>query len=277
MFRPSDIIIEAFVRRLRDDYDAIFGAGQPGHRETIVETARMTLPRIARSNALFHDLDHTMLVTLVGQDILRGRMARDGDVSAGDWVHFVASLLCFAVGFVRNTCPGDDGDDCVIDEDGARLRLPRGATDARLWPHFADRGKMFVRHYFQDHPLLDSEVMAANIEYSRYPPPPDRNLETESYPGLLRAAHLIGSIADPNFMLKIKPLVLELEESGMTAQLGFANVEEFLIGYPNMFWTQLYPRVADGMELLKFSGEGRAWLANLHAHLLRQEHRAELG
>ena len=277
MFRPSDIIIEAFVRRLRDDYDAIFGDGQPGHRETIVETARMALPRIARSDALFHDLDHTMLVTLVGQDILRGRMARDGDVSAGDWVHFVASLLCFAVGFVRNVCPGDDGDDCVIDEGGARLVLPRGATDARLWPHFTDRGKMFVRHYFHHHPLLDCEVMAANIEYSRYPPPADFNLETESYPGLLRAAHLIGSIADPNFMLKIKPLVLELEESGMTAQLGFANVEEFLIGYPNMFWTQLYPRVADGMELLKFTGEGRVWLANLHAHLLSQEHRAELG
>lgn len=277
MFRPSDIIIEAFVRRLRDDYDAVFGAGQPGHRETIVETARMALPRIARSDALFHDLDHTMLVTLVGQDILRGRMARDGDVSAGDWVHFVASLLCFAVGFVRNVCPGDDGDDCVIDDGGSRLVLPRGATDARLWPHFTDRGKMFVRHYFRHHPLLDCEVMAANIEYSRYPPPPDRNLETESYPGLLRAAHLIGSIADPNFILKIKPLVLELEESGMTAQLGFANVEEFLIGYPNMFWTHLYPRVAAGMELLKFSGEGRVWLTNLHAHLLSQEHRAELG
>ncbi len=78
-------------------------------------------------------------------------------------------------------------------------------------------------------------------------------------------------------MLKIKPLVLELEESGMTAQLGFASVEAFLAGYPNLFWNQLYPRIADCMELLEFSGEGQVWLANLHAHLLSQEHRTELG
>lgn len=276
MFRPSDIIIDAFVTRLTGDYVGAFGDGNAAHIDTIVHVARMSLNRIARSNALYHNIDHTMLVTLVGQEMMRGRMVRDGDVSAGDWINFVASLLCFAVGFSRGACPGDDGDRLVVGDDGAVVTPPRGATDGWLWPYFTDRSKIFVRHYFRDHPMLNSEAMAANIEYSRFPPPTDRNHETATYPGLLRAAHLIGAVADPNFVLKMPPLMQELEESGMAALLGYADVADFRIGYPKLFWDVLYPRIAHGMELLSYTGEGRVWLANMHAHLLSEEHRGQI-
>ena len=130
MFRPSDILIDAFVKRLSRDYREAFGERDPAHHDTILRVARMVLARVARSDALYHDLVYTFLVTLVGQDILRGRIARDADVMPNDWVHFLASLLCPNVGIVRGACPGDDGNTCVIptviDQNPcAHLRMPR--------------------------------------------------------------------------------------------------------------------------------------------------------
>ena len=49
-------------------------------------------------------------------------------------MHFVVSTLCFAVGFMRDVCPGDDGKGlCVIDAAGGTVTMPRGATDGWLW------------------------------------------------------------------------------------------------------------------------------------------------
>lgn len=274
MFSPSQHIINAFVERLKDEYNDVFVNGPEGHLDTIVQVARRALNRIARSDALYHDLDHTLQVTLVGQDILRGRLVRDGDVTSLDWVHFVCSLVCFATGFSRDVCPGDDGNVCVIDEKGNTVTLPRGATDGFLWPYFADRSKIFVRQRFKNHEFLDGDRLAANIEYARFPPPTDRNLDTGTYPGLLRAAHIIGAIADPNFMLKTTPLMLELLESGMADQLGFETTTEFRDVYNKLFWTVLQPMVTDGVDYLNMTIQGRAWLANMYAHALMLENDA---
>lgn len=271
MFRPTAIIIDAFVDDVTRAYDRMFPDADPTHRQALILVARMALQRLARSNAPYHDLDHTIVVTQVGQDIMRGRIIRDGNVGPSDWLHFVASLLCFATGFVRGVCPGDAGRTCVIGPDGRAVELPSTVSDGALWPYFADRSKIFVQHYFANHPLLDGDRLADNIEYARFPPLPDRNLDTDTYPGLLRAAHIIGAVADPDFMLKAKALFLEMQESSIADQLGFHAVADFQRGYPQLFWTVLHPLIGEGMELLTYTAEGRVWLASMHAHVLRAE------
>jgi hypothetical protein len=238
-----------------------------------VQVVRMSLARVARSDALYHDLVYTLLVTLVGQDILRGRIARDADVTSNDWVHFLASILCSNVGIVRGTCPGDDENRCVTGDDAEPMELPRGATDGALWSYRAERSQIFVRHHFRDHAVLSWEALAANIQYSRFPPPLDSDHEVASYPGLLRAAHLIGTVADPNFVLKINRLFLEAHESGIADQLGYANAPDFIARYPVFFWRVLHPLIGEATDLLGYTGAGRVWLANMHAHLLVEEHR----
>ena len=272
MFKPSEILIDAFLAHLRETYAASFGRSQPEHGDILADVGRATLQRIARSNALYHDLDHTMKVVLVGQDILQGRIIRDGDVAPVDWVRFIASLLAFSVGFVRDVCPGDQGGRCAIDDRGGTIELPRGATDGFLWPYAAERGKLFARARFRGDPVLDPEILAANIEYGRFPPPPDRNLETQTYGGLLRAAHFIGSAADPNFMAKLRPFFLEMEESGVARQLGNDGVAEFRAGYAALFWNTIHRVTRDGAEFLKYTPSGRQWLANMYAQVLAEEH-----
>jgi hypothetical protein len=269
MFRPSDIVIQAFVDHLQEEYWRTFPGGAPEHCHSIARAARVALAHIARSNALYHDLAHTILVTQIGQNLLQGQILRSHHVSSADWMHFVISTLCFAVGFVRDVCPGDDGKGkCTIDADGGAVTMPRGVSDGWLWPYFTDRSKLFVTHHFRNDPVVDWRQLAANIEYSRFPALPDRNRETTTFPGLLRAAHLIGSIADPDFDIKAKPLMVELEESGMTKLLGYADIAAFRVGFQDLFWLSMYPLVADGLKLLDLTGEGREFVAHLHAHLL---------
>ena len=61
-------------------------------------------------------------VTLVGQDILRGRLLHHA-VQPSDWLHFMFALLCHDVGYVRGVCVGDEEQSAVIDEAEERLQL----------------------------------------------------------------------------------------------------------------------------------------------------------
>lgn len=49
---------------------------------------------ISHSDALYHNADHTIHVTMVGLEILRGKQLKDGGVTPQDWVNFTISLLC---------------------------------------------------------------------------------------------------------------------------------------------------------------------------------------
>ncbi|MEM7404221.1 MAG: metal-dependent phosphohydrolase [Pseudomonadota bacterium] len=273
MFRPSKIIIDAFVQRMESDYREIYGDGPPGHLDTVRNTARMAFSRLVRSNALYHNLAHTLLVTRVGSDMLRGKLYRDGNVTSRDWTHFMVSLVTFALGFTRNLVRGDHNATCVTGNDGKTIELPRGATDAMLWPYFTERGKCFVREYFANHYILDPDAIAENIEYARFPPSHGNNPETESYPGLLRAAQVIGSIADPDFSLKMTPLWLELKECGLHESMGYQSAIDVSETYPQFFWDTLHPLIGDGIDCLTYTGSGRLWLANMHSHVLLEEHR----
>ena len=275
MFRPSEIIIDAFIERLRRSYKQIYGDSEPGHCDAITQVGRMSLARMAQSDALYHNLDHTLLVTMVGHDILRGQIIRDGSVPSIDWVNFVCALLCFATGFYRYACPGDDDKHCVINTEGDTIEVPRGVSNGWLWKYCTDRSKVYVRHHYTDHPVIGIEAVVANIEYARFPPPVKLHPDTATYPGLLRASHIIGAVADPNFLLKMPAMVQELEESGMTKLLGYTTVAEFRVHYPELFWETLHPLIKDAADLLKYTGHGREWLANMHAHLLSEEHRGD--
>ena len=121
---------------------------------------------------------------------------------------------------------------CRADGDGVRatglgnetIRPPKGATDASLAPYHVDRGKLYVRERFADHALVDPEALAANIERTRFPVPEGADYQCSSdLPGLVRAADLIGQLADPDRDRKLPALFYEFEEVGLNAELGYSN------------------------------------------------------
>jgi len=56
------------------------------------EAARLVIERIASSDALYHNCEHTALVTLCVQDILRGRRL-ERTITPSDWGHTILAVL----------------------------------------------------------------------------------------------------------------------------------------------------------------------------------------
>src|SRR5882757_1302633 len=173
MFNPTEIVIQAFVQHLQNMYGQIYGVLEPAYPDIIGFVARLSLENIADSDAAYHDMNHTIMVTLVGQEILRGKHTRDGGVTPRDWLHFTISLLCHDIGYVRGVCRGDRDGNYVCSETGDLAPISAGATDASLTPYHVTRSKLFVRERFGKVSLthIDTPEIEANIEHTRFPVP----------------------------------------------------------------------------------------------------------
>ena len=273
MLNPTTVMAEALGAHLEKYYLRTFGPEEPTYPGKLNLAAGMALEVIANSDALYHDVEHTMLVTLVGQEILRGRHL-ETMLTPDDWLHFPVALLCHDIGYVRGVCSGDTADSFVIDEAGNRVTPPRGATDAFLMPYHVDRGKIFVRERCGPVPFIDEERVANAIELTRFPVPDGSDhQETRTEAGLVRAADLIGQLADPNYLQKLTHLYHEFVETGMAEELGLTSAADLADRYPSFYWNAVQPYIADAIGYLQLTQEGKQWIANLHSHVFAIEHR----
>src|SRR4051794_2149757 len=145
-----------------------FGASHGALADFLPSAARLALECIGSSDALYHDIEHTMLVTLVDHDILIGRALRRS-LTAGDYANFILACLAHDIGYVRGVVHGDDGGCFVADVTGRTVSLPTGASDAALAPYHVDRSKLFVVERFDGIEGLDAARIARAIEYTRFP------------------------------------------------------------------------------------------------------------
>jgi len=111
-------------------------------------------------------------------------------------------------------------------------------------------------------------VLAANIERTRFPVPDGEEYrDTADYPGLVRAADLIGQIADPQGHRRYPALFFELSETGAAERLGFSSPADLKADYPHFFKKVVEPYIGDARTYLSLTQEGQQWLANLNASL----------
>lgn len=274
MFSPTKVVIDAFVKELALGYTEMYGENDHDIH-LIVSTARTSLEIIANSDAPYHDLNHTALVTQVGQEILRGKAMLESSISAKEWVHFIISLLNHDIGYVRGICRADRSGRYAINQAMDTIAPPPGATDAFLTPYHVDRAKIFIHERYDREPSIDVNIIATNIERTRFPVPSEEDhQESADFPGLLRAADLIGQLADPQYIRKISSLFAEFKETGQAAKMGYTTAADLREGYPRFFWDVVTPFIAEGVQLLRRTQEGQKWVANLYANVFTEEHEA---
>jgi hypothetical protein len=276
MFNPTQIVITAFIRELREMYDRTYGTLEPGFPGVIGFVAQLALENIATSDAPYHDVSHTIMVTLVGQETLRGKHISAGGISPRDWLHFIISLLCHDIGYVRGIWQGDENGKYVSNLAGDKVGPPEGATDASLTPYHVARSKLFVRERFSDAIIaLDIPLIEKNIEHTRFPVPEDEaHKSTGDFPGLVRAADLIGQLADINYLRKQPASFNEFRETGASEKLGYKSVADLRDNYPDFFWQKVRPYIGDALRYLRITQEGKQWVANLYANVFSMEHRS---
>ena len=87
-----------------------------------------------------------------------------------------------------------------------------------MTPYHVDRAKLFIDERFGGHRLIDAEVIKRNIELTRFPVPKESDhQDTINFPGLVRAADLIGQLSDPRYQSKkLVPFTMNLRKLGLT-------------------------------------------------------------
>jgi hypothetical protein len=93
-----ELAAEALGSYLAEQLNRRFGSTDVGLTELIPSLSRLALDCIGNSDALYHNVEHTMLVTLVGHEIMSGR-ALLMPTSASDYAHVVAACLFHDIGY----------------------------------------------------------------------------------------------------------------------------------------------------------------------------------
>jgi hypothetical protein len=253
-----------------------FGTSQTHLVEMVPSIARIAIECIGNSDALYHNVEHTMLVTLAGHDILRGR-ALHAHMQAEDYAHVIIACLTHDIGYVRGVFKADDTDGYLVDPSGRKVTLPRGSSDAALLPYHVDRSKMFVMERIEGIAQLDKHRIARAVEGTRFPVTiPSEDEECDEEAALLRAADLIGQLGDPHYIRKANALYHEFEEAGLNRQLGYSSPADLINLYPQFYWNSVSPHVQTAIRYLNVTSSGRQWIANLYSNVFRAEREISL-
>jgi hypothetical protein len=279
MFTLQECAIERFVEELKAAYRQTYSDVQPQIGNIVAWVGRLALENIANCDTLYHNVEHTIMISLVAQAILKGKHLCEGGVTPRDWLHFMMGVLCHDIGFVKGICRADKDGRYAVGIGEKTIALPPGGTNVALTPYHVDRGKLFIRERFGGELVMnidvdiDAELIASYIEMTRFPVPDgDYYKDTKSYAGLVRAADFVGQLGDPNYLLKIPALFYEFEEMGTNKKLRYKNPGDMRRRYAKFYWDVVSPYIQDALYYLRLTQEGRLWIANLHSHVFEVEH-----
>lgn len=268
MFDANQTIIDAFIGHLLRALHESYPGSETEIGNALERAARTALQTLANCDCPYHDLEHTLLVTDAGLAIFRGRQIRVGDMAARDWLQAVVAMLFHDVGYVRGLLKEDRDGNYVIDAAGRRVNMPPAATDAALTPYHVNRGCMYVLDRFANDPVIDARAVCGYIEMTRFPVPNEMHYQqTDTIAGLVRAADLIGQMADPGYPVKQARLFAEFQETDEARRLGLSSAAELRATFPTFFYKQVYPYITKALDYLDLTRDGRLWSANLYNHL----------
>jgi hypothetical protein len=274
MITVPELTAEALGSFLTSEMNGRFGSSSGRLTELVPSVARIALECIGNSDALYHNVEHTMLVTLAGHDIMNGR-ALLVPTPASDYAHLIVACLLHDIGYVRGILKGDGADGYVINANGDKIKLPRGSSDAALLPHHVDRSKLFVMERIGTSEDLDAARIAHAIEFTRFPPSKTNDQENEEG-WLLRAADLIGQLGDPRYLRKANALYYEFDEAGMNKQLGYSSPADLVDLYSQFYWKSVYRYIQPAIRYLNNTSSGRQWIANLYSNVFCSERELHL-
>jgi hypothetical protein len=261
---------EALGSFLSSHMERRFGSTEAGLTELISWVSRLALECIGNSDALYHTVEHTMLVTLVGYDIMKGRSLLM-PTTADDYAHVIVACLLHDIGYVRGVLMGDGADGYVIDARGGKAKLQRGASDAALTSYHVERSKLFALDRLANMDFIDAHRVARAIEFTRFPSAIDPAAQDAEEGSLVRAADLIGQLGDPHYLRKANALYYEFEEVGMNKQLGYNSPADLTDLYPQFYYNSVAPHLHTAIRYLNVTSSGRQWIASLYSNVFRAE------
>jgi len=279
MINWQELTIDMFVEQLKKAYQRTYGDIHPDFGRIIAWSGRLALENISNSDALYHDIDHTIMVSLAGQAIIEGKHLREGGVTPRDWMHYMIAVLCHDIGYVKGVCKNDTNEHFATGAGDELVYISPEGTDVALTPYHVSRSKLFVIERFGTNLLngmtdhLDAEQIASYIEMTRFPSPDDGlHDDTSGLGGLVRAADFVGQLGDPDYFRKSPALFYEFQELGLNETLGYKSPNDLRRKYASFYWERVNPYIRNAIRYLSLTEDGKQWIANMHSHVFESEH-----
>jgi hypothetical protein len=279
MISWQELTIDVVVEQLQTVYRRTYGDIDKDYGGIVAWCGRLALANIANSDSLYHDVDHTIMVSLAGQAIIEGKHLREGGVSPRDWVHYMVAVLCHDIGYVKGVCRNDTKDMFATGVGNETVFISSEGTDVALTPYHVDRSKLFVKERFEAGLLqnttkqLDADLIASYIEITRFPSPAgEMYKDTKGFGGLVRAADFIGQLGDPDYFRKTPALFYEFQELGLNEKLVYKSPNDMRKNYASFYWNSANPYIQDALQYLRLTEDGKQWIANIHSHVFDSEH-----
>ena len=83
-------------------------------------------------------------------------------IEPADYDHLIVACLLHDIGYMRGVLNGDTETEFVVDGNGKKITLPRGASDAALAPYHVDRSKLFAFERLGKSPTIDAAQQTAS-------------------------------------------------------------------------------------------------------------------
>ncbi|HNO32565.1 MAG TPA: hypothetical protein PKI78_12320, partial [Anaerolineales bacterium] len=229
MINWQELTIDMLVRQLKSSYERTYGEINVDFGRIVAWCGRLALENISNSDALYHDVDHTIMVSLAGLAIIEGKHLREGGVTPRDWMHYMIAVLCHDIGYVRGVCRRDTKEMFATGVNEDLIHISPDWTDVSLTPYHVDRSQLFVRERFGSGLLgdisrtLDADLVASYIEMTRFPSLQSFDQDTKGLGSLVRAADFVGQLGDPDYFRKAPALFYEFQELGLNEKLGYKS------------------------------------------------------
>lgn len=268
MLNVTKVLVSIIAERADAHFALLYRGNSPAALDFVRQATEAALGAIGRSDALYHNAEHTAHVTLVGLEILKAKAQMEQTLEPTTWANAVVAMLCHDIGYVRGLCRGDNSVTLVTGVDGQSFKNIDGSSDAIMMPVHVNRGKRYVEETYINHPVADIGFINNCIERTRFPVPDEPVYSaTADFPGLVRAADLIGQLSDPRYLSKLSAIFYEFEETGFNQRVGYECPGDLLVGYPAFFESAVQPYITDATRYLEHNGAGREILEHLYNNL----------
>lgn len=267
MLNVTKLLAKHCVEDCTAAWQAAIGRGSDAELDELYRAIDRAFGLLTTTNAFYHAAEHTALVTYAAQRILAG-LASTREVTHRDWLSSTVACLYHDIGFVRGILEKDSTEEVEtgISERTAPISVRR--NDAAMLPLHVDRGLKFTADLLNEFPLCDRDMVLASIERTRFPVPSGTPYDTnDDFPGYVRAADLIGQLADPRYLQKLPALYSELLAAESPFLASYPDAAEMLTRYPEFFREHVTPYIGEAVQLLETSDSGTRIRDQLYANL----------
>ena len=257
--------IEHFCELVQYQHQRIYGASEGELLQNTLNISRMALSKMAISNSLFLNVNHTKRAGVMALQILDGVLHYRGDVEPALFFNLILATLLSHVGIVGG----------ILEEDEVKPNQPtekyfigKGnyktfdgpSSNSVLWPYYVERSLLYFDRNFRSLEYLLVENVKSAIKVSDISSK-SASTDQTNFAHHVRSAHILAYMTQSQYNQWLVRLYRSLDEANMLEKLGFNDMGEFRKNYSTYFWENFYSDLTHLIPLLKETGEGKNLLA----------------